>query len=326
MADLDKFKREWVRPFFFYGNNRLSLIGGALTSASALVLIGFWVVAFFGHGGTENPYLGIIVDVCLPGLFVLGLVLIPLGMVRRQRQLKAIGALPSIYPQVDLDDPAFRRGIDFVVIATLINFVIVGTATYRGVAYMDQPSFCGQTCHVMAPEWTAYHVSSHAGVACTECHIAPGLTGFVHAKVNGTKQLFMVVARDYPQPIMAGDKLPPAATTCMNCHNPQKSIGEKLLVKTSYADDEQNSKTSSLVLLHVGGQDAFGKLSGIHGAHMGHIEYITTDSTHQAIPWVAKTNDDGSVTQFVSTDAKGPVNGQKHLTARPTPSIRRRRC
>ena len=56
MADLEAFRKDWVRPFFFYGNNRLSLIGGALTSASALVLIGFWIVDVLGHGGSANPY------------------------------------------------------------------------------------------------------------------------------------------------------------------------------------------------------------------------------------------------------------------------------
>ena len=198
MADFESFKKNWLRPFLFYGNNTISLIGGALTSASALVLLGFWVVAFLGHGGSDNPYIGLIVDLGLPGLFVLGLLLIPVGILLRQRQLKAAGTIPSIFPEINLKDPAFRHGIDFVVVATFINFIIVGTAAYRGVSYMDQPSFCGQTCHVMAPEFTAYHVSTHAGVACTECHIAPGIGGFVHAKVNGTKQLMMVLAHRYP--------------------------------------------------------------------------------------------------------------------------------
>jgi hypothetical protein len=54
-------------------------------------------------------------------------------------------------------------------------------------------------------------------------------------------------------------------------------------------------------------------LSGIEGAHLGKIEYIATVSTHQTIPWVSKTNDDGSIVEFVSTDTKGPVTGQKHL-------------
>lgn len=310
MASLEQFKKNWLRPFLFYGNNWISLIGGALTTATALILIGFWVVEFFGHGGSDNPYLGIIVDLILPGLFILGLVLIPIGILWRRRHLKATGQVPSIFPEVDFRDPVFRHGIDFVVIATFINFVIVGTASYRGVAYMDTPNFCGQACHVMAPEWSAYPVSSHSGVACTECHIAAGIPGFVHAKVNGTKQLLMVVANDYPRPIMADNKLPPASTTCLNCHNANAYIGDKLLVETSYGDDEKNSVTKSLVLMHVGGRDQFGHLSGIHGAHLGHIEYIATDSNNQTIPWVRKINADGSTTQFLSSDAKVPIKGQ----------------
>ena len=271
------------------------------------------MVSFFGHGGSSNPYVGIIFYLLLPGLFVLGLLLIAAGILRRQRHLKAARQIPPSFRTSTFASQRFRHGIDFVVIATFINFVIVGTASYRGVAYMDKPSFCGQSCHVMAPEWTAYQVSPHSGVACTDCHIAAGIPGFVHAKVNGTKQLFMVMFHDYPRPILADDKVPPARVTCLNCHNPDRYIGDKLLIKTSYGDDEKNSPTHSVVLLHVGGRDQFGHLSGIHGAHLGHIEYIATDSTHQTIPWVSKSNDDGSVTEFVSTDAKGQISGEKHV-------------
>jgi NapC/NirT cytochrome c family, N-terminal region len=313
MANFERFKTNWLRPSLFYGNNPISLIGGALTTASALILIGFWVVDLIGHGGSTNPYLGIIFELILPGLFILGLILIPIGMLWRRRHLRALGQVPSSYPEIDLADPIFRRGIEFVVIATAINFVIVGTASYRGVAYMDKPSFCGQSCHVMTPEWTAYQVASHRDVACTNCHVAAGFSGYFHAKVNGTRQLLMVMANKYPQPIMPEYKVPRAAETCLECHNPDRYIGDKLFVKTSYADDEKNSKTRTVALLYVGGRDSFSRLSGIHGAHLGHIEYIATDSTNQTIPWVSKTNDDGSTLEFVSTDAKGPVTGQKRL-------------
>jgi hypothetical protein len=313
MEDIDQFKKKWLRPFFFYGNNRISLIGGALTSASALVLMGFWVIDFLGHGGSANPYLGIILDLLLPCIFVLGLILIPLGIWRRQRHLMVIGQIPTIYPAVDFNEPRFRHGVNFVIMATYINFVIVGTASYRSVAYMDTPSFCGQSCHVMLPEFTAYHVSSHADVPCTACHIAPGVQGFVHAKVDGTKQLLMVIFHRYPEPIMAGDKIPPAQVTCLNCHNAERDIGDKPFVKTSYGDDEKNSMTYSMTMLHVGGRDSFGRLSGIHGAHLGKIEYVAADSNHQIIPWVGKTNPDGSLTEFVSSDAKQQVTGEKHV-------------
>ena len=311
MADAGSFRQQWLRPFFFYGNNPISLIGGAVTTASAMVLVGFWMIALFGHGGSSNPYLGIILDLCLPGLFILGLILIPVGIFVRRSYLRATDQVPSMFPVVNLRDPVFRHGIDFVVVATLINFVIVGTASYRGVAYMDTPSFCGAACHVMAPEFTAYPVSSHSDVACTQCHIAPGVAGFVHAKVNGTAQFFMVVLQSYPRPIMAENKLPPARVTCLGCHNPERYIGDKLLVKTAYADDEKNSRTSTIALLHVGGRDSFSHLSGIHGAHMGKIEYVATDTTNQTIPWISKTNDNGSTTEFVSTGLKSPPVGQK---------------
>jgi len=313
MTRFSDFEKNWLRPFLFFGNNPISLIGGAITSASALVLIGFWIVDILGHGGSSNPYLGILFDLCLPALFIFGLLLIPIGMWRRHRYLLKLDRLPEVYPKIDFADPVFRHGIDFVIVATCINFVIVGTASYRGVAYMDTVSFCGQACHVMAPEWNAYHVASHYGVACTECHIARGVPGYVNAKINGSKQLMMVIFHRYPTPIMAGNKVPPASTTCVNCHNPDRLIGEKLLVKTSYGDDIKNSVTHSLVLMHLGGRNPFDQLSGIHGAHLAHIEYISTDSTRQTILSVSKTERNGSITDFISTDAKGAVAGERHL-------------
>ncbi|HTY83304.1 MAG TPA: hypothetical protein VMB19_03750, partial [Silvibacterium sp.] len=99
------FRETRVRPLLFLGNNPISLIGGAITTASAMILIGFWVVAFFGHGGPASPYVGIVVDLCLPGLFILGLILIPVGMLLRRRRLKAAGQLPTEYPKVDFGDP-----------------------------------------------------------------------------------------------------------------------------------------------------------------------------------------------------------------------------
>jgi nitrate/TMAO reductase-like tetraheme cytochrome c subunit len=309
MSQFSKLEKN-LRPVLFYGNNWISLIGGALTSASAIVLIGFWVVNIFGHGGSSNPYLGIIFDLFLPGLFVLGLILIPVGIWKRRRKLKAHGELPSVYPQIDLKDPFFRRGVEFVIAATFINFVIVGTASYRGVSYMDSANFCGQSCHVMAPQWTAYQVSPHSHVACVECHIGSGFSAAVQAKVNGTKQLLEVTLGNYPSPILAPlSALRPARATCEACHSPTRFVGEKLLVKTAYGDDEKNSLTRTVLVLHLGGVDSLSHMSGIHGHHLDRYEYVATDSSYQTIIAVNKHNADGSVTQFVSSDWKGPIKG-----------------
>ncbi|MHB1795022.1 MAG: cytochrome c3 family protein [Acidobacteriaceae bacterium] len=303
-----------LRPVLFYGNNPLSLIGGALTSASAFVLIGFWVVQIFGHGGSKNPYLGLIFDVFLPALFVLGLVLIPIGIGLRHSHLKATGQLPSVYPQIDLQDPVFRRGIEIVLAATFINFVIVGTASYRGVSYMDSPNFCGQTCHVMTPQWAAYQVSPHSHVACVECHIGSGFDAAVEAKMNGTRQLVEVAFHTYPTPIKALlSDLRPARATCEQCHMPTRFVGDRLLVKTAFGDDEKNSITRTVLVLHLGGVDSLSRLSGIHGHHLNHFEYVATDATDQTIISVKAHNADGSVTDYVSSDWKGPVKGVERV-------------
>ena len=310
MPKAASFRENWLRPFFFYGNNWISLLGGAITTASAMVLVGFWVISVFGHSGSSNPYLGILFDLLLPGIFVMGLLLIVIGILVRRTYLLATDQVPSLFPEVSLQDPVFRHGLDIVVVATAINFVIVGIACYRGVAYMDDVSFCGATCHVMAPENAAYHVSSHSSVTCTDCHVAPGTAGYVHAKLNGTNQLFMVLTDHYPKPIMADHKVPVASKTCLTCHNARAEVGDKLLVTQSFADDIHNTQTSSVAVLHVGGQDALGHLSGIHGAHLSKIEYIASDSNDQVIPWVRKTNPDGSTTDFVASGASVPRGGQ----------------
>jgi hypothetical protein len=307
------FREQWLRPFFFYGNNWPSLIGGAITTASAVVLIGFWVVSFFGHGGSSNPYIGIVLFLLLPAVFVAGLVLIAIGILARRSFLRSTGQVPSFFPEVSLRDPVFRRAIDFALAATFINFIIVGTASYRGVAYMDTVAFCGATCHVMKPEFSAYHVSSHSTVACTECHIAPGLGGYIHAKLNGTNQLFMVLTHNYPRPIMAQNKVPAAASTCLHCHNANQFVGDKLLVQKSYADDKLNSQSSSVTVMHVGGRDSFSRSSGIHGAHSGRIEYVSTGTSNQVIPWIRQTDANGAVTEFMSVGVKAPVAGQVRL-------------
>jgi nitrate/TMAO reductase-like tetraheme cytochrome c subunit len=299
-----------LRPVLFYGNNPLSLIGGALTSASAFVMIGFWVVTIFGHGGSKNPYLGLIFDLFLPALFVLGLILIPIGIGLRRKHLASIGQLPSAYPQIDLENPVFRRGIEVVIAATFINFVIVGTASYRGVSYMDSPNFCGQTCHVMAPQWDAYQVGPHRHVACVECHIGSGFDAAVQAKMNGTKQLVEVTFHTYPTPITAPlSALRPARATCEQCHNPTRFVGDRLLVLTKFGDDQKNSVTRTVLVLHLGGVDSLAHLSGIHGHHLNDFEYVATDATDQTIIAVKAHNADGSVTEYVDSSWKGPVKG-----------------
>jgi len=325
VALFQKFREGWVRPALFFGNNPISLAGGALTSASGVTMIGFWLVEIFGRVN-ENPYLGIIFFLLLPAAFIGGLGLIPVGVFLRRRTLQKAGQIPAEFPKIDLNDRMFRHGLDIVLVATIANLLVVAVASYRGAAYMDSPQFCGQSCHVMHPEYTAYKISPHSHVACAECHIGSGAGSYVRAKVNGTKQLVEVTFHpfasiapkyipDYPTPIPSPVmSLRPARDICEACHTPAKFIGEKLLVKSSFADDEKNTETQTVVLLHLGGRDSLSHLTGIHGVHLGHIEYITSDPTRTTIPWVQKRNADGSETVFAAADAgSGVPKGERRV-------------
>src|ERR1700688_2287895 len=239
------------------------------------------------------------------------------GCVQRRRRLQKAGQIPTVFPKVDLNDRIFRHGLDIVLIATIVNLLVVSVASYRGAAYMDSPQFCGQSCHVMHPEYAAYQVSAHSHVACVDCHIGAGATSYFQAKVNGTRQLVEVSLRPlsgiapkliptYPTPIPSPVKnLRPARYICEGCHTPARFIGEKLLVKSNFGDDEKNTETQSVVVLHLGGRDSLSHLTGIHGVHLGHIEYIDTDDTRTTIPWVERTNADGSKTVFTASALKG---------------------
>jgi nitrate/TMAO reductase-like tetraheme cytochrome c subunit len=311
-----KFREHWVRPALFFGNNPVSLAGGAITTASGVTMIGYWLVEMFGRPN-DNPYLGIIFFLILPALFIAGLVLIPVGVYLRRKRLLRAGQIPAEFPKVDFNDRIFRHGVDIVLVATIVNLLVVSVASYRGAAYMDSPQFCGQSCHVMHPEYTAYKISAHSHVACVDCHIGSGAESYFEAKVNGTRQLVEVTFHpfasiapryipNYPTPIPSPVRnLRPAREICEGCHTPARFVGEKLLVKSTFADDEQNTETQTVVVLHLGGQDSLSHLTGIHGVHLGHIEYIATDPTRTAIPWVQKRNADGSETVFAASALNG---------------------
>jgi nitrate/TMAO reductase-like tetraheme cytochrome c subunit len=301
------FRDHWVRPALFFGNNPISLAGGAITSASAVTMVGYWVVELFGRPN-DNPYLGIIFFFGLPALFVLGLMLIPVGVFLRRLKLLKAGLIPAEYPKVDLNDKIFRHGLDIVLVATIVNLLLVAMASYRGAAYMDSPEFCGKSCHVMNPEYAAYQVSAHSHVACVECHIGSGARSYFEAKVNGTKQLLEVTVGRYPTPIPSPvTSLRPAREICEACHTPARFVGEKLLVKSSYADDEKNTLAQTVLVLHLGGEDSLSHLSGIHGVHLNHMEYIATAKDRSTIPWVQRRNADGTETVFAASALNGAV-------------------
>jgi hypothetical protein len=299
--------RDWSQPIYFLGQNPVTLTGAVVTTSTALTTIAFWFYDIF-LPGPPHPYIGLLVFLILPGIFLLGLLLIPIGIWFRRRSLLGHGTMPGIFPAIDLGLPVVRRTLEYVAAATALNLLIFGTASYRGVQYMDSTGFCGTTCHtVMDPEFTAYQNSPHSRVECVECHIGAGAGWFVRSKLSGLRQVFAVTFHTYSRPIPSPVKyLRPARETCEQCHWPQRFTGDKFLVNTSYKDDERNTPQTDVLLLKVGGRTWQGSV-GIHGRHLAdaaRIRYISTDAERQTIPVVYSTDDQGKTTEFISSDAK----------------------
>jgi len=292
----------FIRPVVYLSHNTISRVGVVLTTTSAVTLLLTYAFQLFGY--SPNPYVGIMIFLVLPGVFVAGLLLIPLGMYREFKKERRLGLLPSVYPTVDFKHREVRRTALFVAAMTAINVPIFAVASYRGTVYMESVQFCGQTCHqVMTPEYTAYQRSPHARVACVDCHIGPGAPWFVRSKLSGSYQVLAVTFNLYPRPIPTPvHNLRPARETCEQCHWPQKFSGDKFVVKTKYGDDEKNSAAKTVLLLHIGGISAGRERVGIHGRHLGVATYVASDDKRQVIPWVSYKDEDGTVTEYASTD------------------------
>jgi hypothetical protein len=301
-----------VRPLWYLGNNRLSAFGVALATSSAITLIVFFAGDLVGlHVG---PYTGIIVFLILPAFFLLGLLLIPIGIWLRRRDHVRRGILPTEFPPVDPRDPRTRETVAFVGILTGVNLLILLAAAYRGVEHMDSVDFCGRTCHtVMQPEHTAYQNTAHARVPCVDCHIGPGASWFVRSKLSGSWQLIAVTFDLYPRPIPTPiHNLRPSRETCEQCHWPDKFSGQKLVVRTHYTDDEVAEPRKNVLLVHTGGLDPLsGRPIGIHGVHMqpgAEIQYLPGDERRQTIPYVRYARRPGDVVEFRAGDFTGNVD------------------
>lgn len=287
--------------------NAISLVGVILAALSAMLIIALAALAALGAFVRAGPNLGVVSYVVLPAAFILGLVLVPVGIWRQRRRERraaaAAKATPPALPVIDLNDPAIRASAVSFVLVAFACLVMLGATGYKGVLVLDSTRFCAQACHaVMQPEAVAHQLSPHADVACVQCHIGPGARWFVRAKINGLVEMTQLLLNDYPRPIPTPiHTLRPAREVCEQCHWPSEFIGDRLVVHTHYGEDEKNSPTKTVLLVHVGGQ-AGQSLSGIHW-HVGRgvsVRYLS-DPSREHIYTVEVRTPDGTEKTFKST-------------------------
>ncbi|MHB9091777.1 MAG: NapC/NirT family cytochrome c, partial [Chloroflexota bacterium] len=237
--------------------NPLSILGAAMAIFSAIIILVLLLLNI--TGSISNPYTGILAFMVGPVVLVVGLLLIPLGVLLEGRRQPRERALPVI----DLNQPHQQKRIALFTIATFLILVLMAITTWEAATFMETPVFCGQVCHdVMQPEEVAHADSPHARVACVNCHIGPGAEWFVRSKISGLNQVVAVALNSYERPIPTPiENLRPARGTCEECHWPAQFTGTTIGLFYDFAADEQNTLTVQPMAFKVGGA-TFGR--GIH--------------------------------------------------------------
>ncbi len=272
----------------------MTLIGAVIAIISLFLIIFLFLISLFLGEGSQ--YSGLVIFIVLPTFFVIGLAMIPLGMVlTKRRERRESITREHKFPIVNLNDPRQRWIIIFVTISTSIFLILSVLGGYEAFHYTESNEFCGTLCHqVMNPEYTTYHQSSHARVRCVECHVGSGVDYYLKSKMTGLYQVYSVLFSKFPQPIPTPlHNLRPAKETCEQCHWPEKFYDRKYAVHKHYLADEENTEWDIHLLMKTNNEHrALGLQEGIHW-HINpdvKIEYAAASVKRDSILWVKYTN------------------------------------
>ena len=246
--------------------NWLTIIGAIIAAINfGLIILLFLISTLFNADSTN---LGLFIYIILPGFLVLGLLLIPVGMLRERRRQHRSGTEGTApLPRIDLNDPRHKNAFVIFTIATIIILFLSTLGSFEAYHITESVAFCGTLCHeVMEPEHTAYQNSPHANVTCVECHVGSGASWYVKSKLSGLRQVYAVLTNDFSRPIETPlHDLRPARETCEKCHWPQKFYSRSLRTIKYFLADSANSEWDIILQMKTGPEYAeLGLKEGIH--------------------------------------------------------------
>jgi hypothetical protein len=176
-----------------------------------------------------------------------------------------------------------------------------GAGTVGMLEVSESTAFCTTTCHApMGPEGTAYTYSSHARIACVECHVGAGPEGFLSAKLGGMRQLYALasgtVRRPIPTPIHGIDM----REHCEGCHRAERNVGYVGRVHAYFHSGEDVQSNRMVMMVNVGrGPKGMLPGQGVHNMHIAEkVEFIARDAQRQEIVWVRVTDAQGKTREY----------------------------
>jgi nitrate/TMAO reductase-like tetraheme cytochrome c subunit len=213
------------------------------------------------------------------------------------------GRLPS-RPRFRL--PRSRRGIfALLLVGGALGFYFIW-ASVTVIQWTETANFCGR-CHQMGSELAAYAAGPHREVTCGECHVEPGIDGWIKAKLNGTKQLIEVITGLYPKPVPPPDhsELPPVADTCERCHALASLATVNLVTRTTFTEDQDNTRQFVGLMIRPTSGNAADVKESVHWHVLTDVEFRSPDANSQKIDYVTFTAADGTVEEYIAQDKIG---------------------
>lgn len=200
-----------------------------------------------------------------------------------------------------------------IVSLALASAIFVGGIMWF-IPYSESASFC-TSCHTMEPERKSYHAGTHADVECGECHVRPGLGGWVSAKVAGLYELKQLIFNTHTRPLspIEHPKLPPTEETCQKCHQMdvinQAGNPVRTILKVKYKDDLNNTAETVALTLRPRSHVEAGALTGAEqfkalarGFHWHVAEGLEfySEGLKGEIPLVQLKDENGQVSSWIS--------------------------
>ena len=231
----------------------VAIAGAVIATVAAVVFIALAIAVVVGL--LDNPYAGLVVFIVVPALFVLGLLLIPLGMWLQRRKLQRHPEAVAEWSVIDFRKPR-------------------GPPHHPGGHRPDAPSTwssCSSRATARCTGWNRRRSAARPATnrctrssppgrrTSTRACAAPTVTSArARARSFTTSSsacgsCTTSITRQIPRPIPGVADLRPALEVCGNCHWPNRDLGDRVRVVREYADDEPNTETTTVLHMFTGG-------------------------------------------------------------------------
>ena len=153
--------------------------------------------------------------------------------------------------------------------AIVIAAIVVGALALGGAAVplTNHPKFCA-SCHTIRPSYDSWVESTHKEVTCVDCHVRPGVAGFLHDKVRaGIKDTVIYIFGTPTDPHNLQAQVD--SEVCLSCHHAILRVSE-----IAVRDLPPPVKDVGLVMSHRKHMEAFTKRGQGEGCTTCHSRVV----------------------------------------------------